>query len=189
MMKNKVIYLMTGLLVVGVLLVMSYNGQQRKKIVKVESHIKKLDKKQVTTTKDTTKLETSYNQADEKAKATLIDFAKNYYTFSSQVDYDSREDKVSDDVALADEQKQILFSDGRDDTGGSKIDNLGLQSKYETAVGYTSDKQDNLIETLATVVIKVSSDTTKTIRQAVLIHGWYDTNIDKFVSIKINDLQ
>ncbi|KMY77357.1 hypothetical protein [Leuconostoc mesenteroides] len=188
-MKNKVIYLMTGLLVVGVLLVMSYNGQQRTKIVKVESNIKKLDKQQVKTTKATTKLETNYNQADEKAKSTLIDFGKNYYTFSSQADYDKRFGKVSDDLALADEQKQSLFSDGRDDTGGSKIDNLGLQSEYDTAVGYTSDKQESMIETLATVVIKVSSDTTKTIRQAVLIHGWYDTNLDKFVSIKINDLQ
>ncbi|MBZ1516297.1 hypothetical protein J3326_03845 [Leuconostoc mesenteroides] len=188
-MKNKVIYLMTGLLAVGVLLVMSYNGQQRTKIVKVESNIKKLDKQQVKTTKATTKLETNYNQADEKAKSTLIDFGKNYYTFSSQADYDKRFGKVSDDLALADEQKQSLFSDGRDDTGGSKIDKLGLQSEYDTAVGYTSDKQESMIETLATVVIKVSSDTTKTIRQAVLIHGWYDTNLDKFVSIKINDLQ
>lgn len=188
-MKNKVIYLMTGLLAVGVLLVMSYNGQQRTKIVKVESNIKKLDKQQVKTTKATTKLERNYNQADEKAKSTLIDFGKNYYTFSSQADYDKRFGKVSDDLALADEQKQSLFSDGRDDTGGSKIDNLGLQSEYDTAVGYTSDKQESMIETLATVVIKVSSDTTKTIRQAVLIHGWYDTNLDKFVSIKINDLQ
>ena len=119
----------------------------------------------------------------------MIDFAKNYYTFSSQADYDKRFGKVSDDVALTDEQKQILFSDGRDDTGGSEIDNLGLQSEYETAVGYTSDKQDDLIETLATVVVKVSSDTTKTGKQAVLIHGWYDTNLNKFVSIKINDLQ
>lgn len=180
---------MTGLLAVGVLLVMSYNGQQRTKIVKVESNIKKLDKQQVKTTKATTKLETNYNQADEKAKSTLIDFGKNYYTFSSQADYDKRFGKVSDGLALADEQKQSLFSDGRDDTGGSKIDNLGLQSEYDTAVGYTSDKQESMIETLATVVIKVSSDTTKTIRQAVLIHGWYDTNLDKFVSIKINDLQ
>ena len=180
---------MTGLLAVGVLLVMSYNGQQRTKIVKVESNIKKLDKQQVKTTKATTKLETNYNQADEKAKSTLIDFGKNYYTFSSQADYDKRFGKVSDDLALADEQKQSLFSDGRDDTGGSKIDKLGLQSEYDTAVGYTSDKQESMIETLATVVIKVSSDTTKTIRQAVLIHGWYDTNLDKFVSIKINDLQ
>ncbi|MDM7642037.1 hypothetical protein [Leuconostoc citreum] len=188
-MKNKVIYLMTGLLAVGVLLVMSYNGQQSTKIVKVESNLKKLDKQQVKTTKATTKLETNYNQADEKAKSTLIDFGKNYYTFSSQADYDKRFGKVSDDLALADEQKQSLFSDGRDDTGGSKIDNLGLQSEYDTAVGYTSDKQESMIETLATVVIKVSSDTTKTIRQAVLIHGWYDTNLDKFVSIKINDLQ
>ncbi|TOZ02807.1 hypothetical protein [Leuconostoc pseudomesenteroides] len=188
-MKNKVIYLMTGLLAVGVLLVMSYNGQQRVKIAKVENNIKKFDKQQATTTKATKKLETNYNQADEKAKSTLIDFAKKYYTFSSQADYDKRFGKLSDDVALADEQKQTLFSDGRDVTGGSKIDNLGLQSEYETAVGYTSDKQDNLIETLATVVIKVSSDTTKTIRQAVLIHGWYDTNLDKFVSITINDLQ
>ncbi|MEN2370543.1 hypothetical protein [Leuconostoc lactis] len=188
-MKNKVIYLMTGLLAVGVLLVMSYNGKQRTKIVKVESNIKKLDKQQVKTTKATTKLETNYNQADEKAKSTLIDFGKNYYTFSSQADYDKRFGKVSDDLALADEQKQSLFSDGRDDTCGSKIDNLGLQSEYDTAVGYTSDKQESMIETLATVVIKVSSDTTKTIRQAVLIHGWYDTNLDKFVSIKINDLQ
>lgn len=188
-MKNKVIYLMTGLLAVGVLLVMSYNGQQRSKIAKVESNLKKVDKQLATTTKATTKLETNYNEADEKAKSTLIDFAKNYYTFSSQADYDKRFGKVSDDVALTDEQKQILFSDGRDDTGGSKIDNLGLQSEYETAVGYTSDKKDDLIETLATVVVKVSSDTTKTGKQAVLIHGWYDTNLNKFVSIKINDLQ
>lgn len=188
-MKNKVIYLIAGLLSVWVLIVMSYNGQQRTKIAKVDRAMKQLDKQQVTTTKATTKLETNYNQADEQAKSTLIDFAKNYYTFSSQADYDKRFTKVSDDVALVDEQKQILFSNGLDDTGGSKIDNLGLQSEYDTAVGYTSDKQESMNETLATVVVKVSSDTTKSIRQAVLIHGWYDTKINKFVSIKINDLQ
>ncbi|MGR8823256.1 hypothetical protein [Leuconostoc citreum] len=188
-MKSKIIYILVGVLASGVLLVMTYNGQQRAKINAVQTAMNKLDKQQVKTTQATKKLETNYNEADEKAKSTLLAFVKEYYTFSSQSQYDKRFEKVKDDIQVSDEQKNQLFSDGRDATGGSKIDNLGLRSVYDSAVWYTSEKQDNLIEALATVIIKVTTDNTKTVKQAVLIHGWYDTKLDKLVSIKVNDLQ
>ncbi|MGR8773871.1 hypothetical protein [Leuconostoc citreum] len=188
-MKSKIIYIVVGVLAFGILLVMSYNGQQRAKINEVQKAMSKINNQKEVTKQATKQLETNYNEADEKAKSSLIDFAKVYYTFSSQDDYERRFEKVKDDVQLSDENKKQLFSDGRDDTGGSKIDNLGIRSVYDTAVGYTSDKQDDLIETLTTVVIKVSSDTTKTVKQAVLLHGWYDTKLNKLVSIKVNDLQ
>ncbi|MGR8827590.1 hypothetical protein N2E09_08220 [Leuconostoc citreum] len=188
-MKSKIIYIVVGVLAFGVLLVMTYNGQQRAKINAVQTAMKKLDKQQVATTQAAKELETNYNEADEKAKSSLIEFAKYYYTFVSQHDYDARYQPISYKLQLSDENKKQLFSDGRDDTGGSKIDNLGIRSVYDSAVGYTSEKQDKVIETLATVVIRVSSDNTKTVKQAVLLHGWYDTKLNKFVSIKVNDLQ
>ncbi|WP_349584956.1 hypothetical protein [Leuconostoc citreum] len=188
-MKGKVIYLVVGVLVFGVLLVMSYNGQQRAKINEVQKAMSKINKQQEVTTQATKQLTMNYNEADEKAKTALLDFAKVYYTFSNQNDYEKRFEQVKEEVQLSDENKKQLFSDGRDATGGSKIDNLGIRSVYDTAVGYTSDKQDNVIETLATVIIKVTSDTTKTVKQPVLIHSWYDTKLNKLVSIKVNDLQ
>ena len=188
-MKGKIIYVVLGVLAFGVLLVMTYNGQQRAKINAVQTAMKKLDKQQVKTTQATKKLETNYNEADEKAKSSLIEFAKYYYTFASQHDYDARYQAISYKLQLSDENKNQLFSDGRDATGGSKIDNLGLRSVYDSAVGYTSEKQDNVIETLATVIIRVTTENTKTVKQAVLIHGWYDTKLDKLISIKVNDLQ
>ncbi|WP_349585300.1 hypothetical protein [Leuconostoc citreum] len=188
-MKGKIIYIVVGVLAFGVLLVMTYNGQQRAKINEVQKAMSKIDKQNEVTKQATKQLETNYNEADEKAKFSLIEFAKYYYTFASQSQYDKRFEEVKDDLQLSDENKKQLFSDGRDDTGGSKIDNLGIRSVYDSAVGYTSEKKDDLIETLATVIIRVTSDTTKTVRQPVLIHGWYDTKLNKFVSIKVNDLQ
>uniref|UniRef100_UPI0038F7B3BB hypothetical protein n=1 Tax=Streptomyces europaeiscabiei TaxID=146819 RepID=UPI0038F7B3BB len=67
------------------------------------------------------------------------------YTFSSQSDYDKRFSKIADIVDLKRDQKNQLFNSGLDATGGSRIDNLGLISEYQTATGYTSDLDNQTI--------------------------------------------
>ncbi|WP_349549660.1 hypothetical protein [Leuconostoc pseudomesenteroides] len=188
-MKNKFIFVSFGLACLGLVIVLSINNQQRSKIQAIEQEIKQVSKQQQRTTKQLEDLQTNYNTLDEQAKSKLIAFVKGYYNFSSQADYEQRYASVENLISLSDEQKAQLFDSGLDDTGGSKIDNLGLRSQYDTAIGYTSEKHDDLLETIVVAKIKMSSQNTRTVNQTVLIHGWYDVKSQKFVSIKINDMQ
>lgn len=126
------------------------------------------------------------NQIKEVLINSLI---KALYTFSSQAEYLQRFDKVSNILALPDDQKNQLFDNGLDNTGGSRIDNLGLQSRYVTATGYTSDVKDNMIEVLATVVVKTSGSNQQSVNQVIVLHAYYDLKQQKLVSIKINPVQ
>ncbi|MGL5899759.1 MAG: MFS transporter [Lactobacillaceae bacterium] len=60
---------------------------------------------------------------------------------------------------------------------------------YQTATSYTNDLDNKTIEVLATVVVKTSGTGQKAITQTVLLHGWFDTNIQKLTVIKINQIQ
>lgn len=188
-MKNKVLLSIMGLLLIGLGITMSITNHKRSQIAEVRkevSQVKKL-KKHVTTQIDN--LQITYNANDAKAKSKLLKFAKDYYTFSSQSDYDKRFNQVSDILDLSNEQKNQLFDNGLDATGGSRIDNLGLTSQYETATGYTSDLDNQTIECLATVVVKTSGTAQKAINQTVLLHGWFDIKTQKLTSVKINQIQ
>ena len=112
--------------------------------------------------------------------------AKAYYTFSSQSDYNKRFSQISDILSLSNEQRSKLFDSGLDATGGSRIDNLGLTSQYQTGNSYTSDLDNQTIEALATIIVQTSGTGQKVINQTVLLHGWFDTKTQKFISIKIN---
>ncbi len=96
---------------------------------------------------------------------------------------------MSSILALAKDQQNNLFDSELDTTGGSRIDNLGLTSQYQTATGYTSDLDNQTIEVLATVIIQTSGTGQKAINQTVLLHGWFDTQTQKLTSIKINQVQ
>ena len=120
---------------------------------------------------------------------TIHHLAKAYYTFSSQSDYDKRFSKVSDILSLSNDQKNQLFDSGLDATGGSRIDNLGLTSEYQTATGFTSDLDNQTIESLATVIVETSGTGQKVINQTVLLHGWFDIKTQELTSIKINQIQ
>lgn len=188
-MKNKVLLSIMVLLLVGLGIMMSITNGKRVQIEQVRKEVSQVTKTQKHVTTQIDNLQTTYNANDAKAKSRLLEFTKAYYTFSSQSDYDKRFNQVSDILSLSDDQKSQLFDSGLDATGGSRIDNLGLTSEYQTATGYTSDLNNQTIECLATVVVKTSGTAQKAINQTVLLHGWFDIKAQKLTSIKINQIQ
>ncbi|TDM32995.1 hypothetical protein [Leuconostoc citreum] len=187
-MKNKVLLSIMGLLLVGLGIMMSITNGKRAQIQQVRKEVSQVNKQQKQVTTQIDNLQTNYNANDQIAKSKLLAFAKDYYTFSSQSDYDKRFSKIADIVDLKRDQKNQLFDSGLDATGGSRIDNLGLTSQYQTATSYTSDLDNQTIEVLATVMIQASGTGQKAINQTVLLHGWFDTKTQKLVSIKINTI-
>lgn len=176
-----------GLLLVALGIMMSITNGKRVQIEQVRKEVSQVTKTQKNVTTQIDNLKTTYNANDAKAKSRLLEFAKAYYTFNSQSDYDKCFNQVSDILNLSNDQKNQLFDSGLDATGGSRIDNLGLTSQYQTATGYTSDLDNQTIESLATVVVKTSGTGQKAINQTVLLHGWFDIKTQKFTSIKINN--
>lgn len=188
-MKNKIWLSILGLLLIGLAFVLSITGSKREQINDTRKEVAKVMTAHKQTTQETTKIESIYNVDDVTAKKQLWTFAKALYTFSSQAEYLQRFDKVSNILALPDDQKNQLFDNGLDNTGGSRIDNLGLQIRYVTATGYTSDVKDNMIELLATVVVKTSGSNQQSVNQVIVLHAYYDLKQQKLVSIKINPVQ
>lgn len=178
-----------GLLLVGLGITLSITNHKRSQIADVRKEVSQVNKQQKQVTTQIDNLQTTYNASDEQAKNDLLAFAKAYYTFSSQSDYDKRFSKIADIVDLKRNQKNQLFDSGLDATGGSRIDNLGLTSQYQTATSYTSDLDNQIIEALATVVVKKSGTGQQAINQTILLHGWFDTQTQKLTSIKINQIQ
>ncbi|WP_337089614.1 hypothetical protein [Leuconostoc pseudomesenteroides] len=188
-MKNKVLLSIMGLLLVSLGITMSITNHKRSQIAEVRKEVSQVAKTQKHVTTQIDNLQTTYNANDATAKRKLLEFAKSYYTFSSQSDYDKRFSKVSGIVSLSKDQQNSLFDSGLDATGGSRIDNLGLTSEYQTATGYTSDLDNQTIESLATVIVETSGTGQKVINQTVLLHGWFDIKTQKLTSIKINQIQ
>lgn len=188
-MKNKILLSIMGLLLVGLGIMMTITNGKRAQIEQVRKEVAQVIKKQKHVTTQIDNLQTTYNANDAKAKSKLLEFAKAYYTFSSQSDYDKRFNQVSDILNISSDQKNQLFDSGLDATGGSRIDNLGLTSQYQTATRYTSDLDNQTIESLATVVVKTSGTAQKAVNQTVLLHGWFDIKSQKLTSIKINQIQ
>ena len=188
-MKNKVLLSIMGLLLVGLGITMSITNHKRSQIAEVRKEVSQVAKTQKHVTTQIDNLQTTYNANDAKAKSRLLEFAKAYYTFSSQSDYDKWFNKVSGILSLSNDQQNSLFDSGLDATGGSRIDNLGLTSQYQTATGYTSDLDNQTIESLATVIVKTSGTAQKASNQTVLLHGWFDINTQKLTSIIINQIQ
>lgn len=188
-MKNKVLLSIMGLLLVSLGITMSITNHKRSQIAEVRKEVSQVAKTQKHVTTQIDNLQTTYNANDATAKRKLLEFAKSYYTFSSQSDYDKRFSKVSGIVSLSKDQQNSLFDSGLDATGGSRIDNLGLTSEYQTSTGYTSDLDNQTIESLATVIVQTSGTGQKAINQTVLLHGWFDIKTQKLTSIKINQIQ
>ncbi|MCT3115807.1 hypothetical protein [Leuconostoc lactis] len=188
-MKNKILLSIMGLLLVGLGITLSITNHKRSQIADVRKEVSQVNKQQKQVTTQIDNLQTTYNASDEQAKNDLLAFAKAYYTFSSQSDYDKRFSKIADIVDLKRNQKNQLFDSGLDATGGSRIDNLGLTSQYQTATGYTSDLDNQTIEVSATVIVQTSGTGQKAINQTILLHSWFDTKTQKLTSIKINQIQ
>ncbi|MDV7703565.1 hypothetical protein [Leuconostoc suionicum] len=188
-MKNKILLSIIGLLLISLGLTMSITNGKRAQIKQVRKEVSQVNKQQKQGTTQINNLQTTYNANDQLAKSKLLAFAKAYYTFSSQSDYDKRFSKVSSILALAKDQQNNLFDSGLDTTGGSRIDNLGLTSQYQTATSYTSDLDNQTIEVLATVIVQTSGTGEKAINQTILLHSWFDTKTQKLTSIKINQIQ
>lgn len=189
MMKNKIWWSILGFLLICLAFVLSITGSKREQISDTRKETAKVMTAHKQTTQETIKIENVYNIDDVTAKTQLLTFAKAYYTFSSQAEYLQRFDKVSSILALPDDQKNQLFDNGLDNTGGSRIENLGLQSSYDRATGYTSDVTSNQIEVLATVVVKSSGSNQQAINQVIVLQATYDLKQQKLVSIKINPVQ
>ncbi|MDI6545582.1 hypothetical protein QMA57_08875 [Leuconostoc suionicum] len=188
-MKNKILLSIMVLLLVSLGITMSITNHKRSQIADVRKEVSQVNKQQKQVMTQVDNLQATYNASDEQAKNDLLAFAKAYYTFSSQSDYDKRFSKIADIVDLKRNQKNQLFDSGLDATGDSRIDNLGLTTQYQTATGYTSDLDNQTIEVLATVIIQTSGTGQKAINQTVLLHSWFDTKTQKLMSIKINQIQ
>ena len=188
-MKNKILLSIIGLLLICLGIMMSITNGKRAQIKQVRNQVSQVNKQQKHVTTQMNHLQTTYNANDEQAKNDLLAFAKTYYTFSNQSDYDKRFSKVSSILALSKDQQNNLFDNGLDATGGSRIDNLGLTSHYQTATSYTSDLDNQTIEALATVIIQTSGTGQKAINQTVLLHSLFDIQTQKLISIKINIVQ
>lgn len=188
-MKNKILLSIMGLLLVSLGVITSITNGKRAEIQQVRKEVSQVNKQQKQVTTQIDNLQTNYNANDQIAKSKLLAFAKDYYTFSSQSDYDKRFSKVSSILALTKDQQNNLFDSGLDATGGSRIDNLGITSQYQTATSYTSDLDNQTIEILATVIVQTSGTGQKAINQTVLLLGWFNTNIQKLTLIKINQIQ
>lgn len=178
-----------GWLLVSLGVITSITNGKRAEIQQVRKEVSQVNKQQKQVTTQINNLQTTYNANDQLAKSKLLAFAKAYYTFSDQSDYDKRFSKVSSILALSKDQQNNLFDSGLDATGGSRIDNLGLTSQYQTATSYTSDLYNQTIEVLATVIVQTSGTGQKAISQTILLHGWFDTKTQKLTSIKINQIQ
>ena len=188
-MKNKILLSIIGLLLISLGIMMSITNGKRAQIKQVRKEVSQVNKQQKQVTTQIDNLQTTYNANDQMAKSKLLEFAKAYYSFSDQSDYDKRFSQIADIVNLKNDQKNQLFDSGLDTTGGSRIDNLGLTSQYQTATSYTSNLDNQTIEALATVIIQTSGTGQKAINQTVLLHGWFDTQTQKLTSIKINQVQ
>lgn len=95
-MKNKVLLSIMGLLLVGLGIMMSITNGKRVQIEQVRKEVSQVTKTQKHVTTQIDNLQTTYNANDARAKSRLLEFAKAYYTFSSQSDYDKRFNQVSD---------------------------------------------------------------------------------------------
>lgn len=188
-MKNKILLSIIGLLLISLGIMMSITNGKRAQIKQIRKEVSQVNKQQKQVTTQIDNLQTTYNANDATAKRKLLEFAKAYYTFSSQSDYDKRFSKVSGIVSLSKDQQNGLFDSGLDATGGSRIDNLGLTSQYQTATGYTSDLDNQTIEVLATVIVQTSGTGEKAINQIILLHSRFDTKTQKLTSIKMNQIQ
>ncbi|MCP1275651.1 VirB8/TrbF family protein [Leuconostoc citreum] len=188
-MKNKISLSMICLLMVALGIMMLITNGKRVQIKQVRKEVSQVNKQQKQVTTQIDNLQTTYNASDAIAKSKLLAFAKVYYTFSNQADYNQRFSQVSDILSLSDDQKNQLFDSGLDETGGSRIDNLGLTSRYQTATSYTSDLDNQTIEVLATVIVETSGTGQKSTNQTVLLHGWFYIQTQQFTSIKINQIQ
>ncbi|QIL49924.1 hypothetical protein G7084_00430 [Weissella coleopterorum] len=120
------------------------------------------------------------------AKITLENITDDYFTYDSQATYDKRQAKMSESLSLSDEQNSTLFSDGRDSAGDSRIDNLGLESKYSASDIYVINNQDGSIELLSVATIKAGDQDMGLNKSNVLMTAKYDKNLGKVVDLRIN---
>ena len=93
-MKNKVLLSIMGLLLVSLGITMSITNHKRSQIAEVRKEVSQVAKTQKHVTTQIVNLQTTYNANDAIAKRKLLEFAKAYYTFSSQSDYDRRFSKA-----------------------------------------------------------------------------------------------
>lgn len=122
------------------------------------------------------------------AKITLENIEDDYFTYDSQETYDKRQDKMSNLLSLSDEQNSSLFSDGRDVAGDSRIDNLGLESKYSDSDIYVLNNQDGSVELVSVSNIKAGDKDMGLNKTNVLVTAKYDKNMGKVIDLRINQI-
>ena len=175
-------------LFVGFIALFYMNLQSREQIQRTEKQIQSVSVQQNTTDKQIDVLEDNYNSDDVKAKTALTKFSVAYYTYKDQQSYSERLSMVDMILALTDDNKNNLFDTGLDSSGGSKIDNLGLQSQYVQSNSYVNDRDNGTIEILSNVVVKTQSATQKSTSTMVLVQGVYDIQRQQLTSINIYSL-
>lgn len=175
-------------LFIGFMALFYTNLQTREQISQTNKQVQSVSGQQKKTETQIDMLEDNYNSDDVKAKTALTKFSVAYYTYKDQQSYIERLGKVNMLLALTDDNKNSLFDNGLDSSGGSKIDNLGLQSQYVKSTSYVNEKDNGTVEILSNVVVKTQSATQKSTSTLVLVQGLYDIQRQQLTSINIYSL-
>lgn len=188
-MKTKGWLILIGGLVVGLAYTFSLTGTKQVQITRVQHEMKQV-KSAISHTKQRIDHEQSQLTDNQvKAQQALLTFAQVYYTFASQADYLARFTKLADGLSLSAEQQAQLFDSGLDDTGGSRIDNLGLKSKYDSGNSYTGELNNDTVPTYAVVTVKTSGTGQSAVKQQVFLEADYNVTSSQLTRITINQIQ
>ena len=164
------------------------NLQSHKTINRIENEIKTVTSQQQGTQVQISKLESDYNADEIRAKTVLASFSSIYFTYQDQASYTKRLEQVASILAISDTNKQVLFDSGLDDTGGSKIDNLGLQSNYIRSTSYVSNNQQGVIEVLSNVQVRTRTSMQGSTDTTVLVQGFYDVQRQQLTTVNTYSL-
>ncbi|CAK1254223.1 hypothetical protein R55227_BLOPHJLP_01595 [Fructobacillus tropaeoli] len=184
--KTVLFLVVLGLVALGTLQI---NGQRRAEIVSLNRQVQKQDYQVKKDVVKVEQIESHYQAGEQEAKNYLVRFAKSYYTFTNQADYVARFNQVKDFVKLDDEQKNKLFDNGEDASGGSKIENLGITSQYSSGKAYIGAKQDNRIEVFLLAKVLITSNGADDRNVQNLLHGWFNVTNGQLESLQVNQIQ
>lgn len=188
-MRNKLFWFVPGLFVLLLSVLLVANGQKQSQVNHLKNDVKTLQEKEKAV--DTQNITFKNQSADSYswAKAKANNFAMTYYTWTNQDSYQARQKTLSSMLQLSSDNEKKIFDSGLDDTGGKKIDNLGLKSKVIESATYVGNISGSQVELFTVVKTQVDADGRDSASAYHLVHFWADKNSKKFNTVLINQLK
>ncbi|QYU58823.1 hypothetical protein K1728_05340 [Weissella confusa] len=188
-MKIKGWLILMSSLLIALVYTFSVTGTKQVEISQVQHEIKQVRSNISQKKQQFNQEQTQLPDNQVQAQQALVTFAQVYYTFASQTDYLARFTKLADGLALPTEQQSQLFDSGLDETGGSRIDNLGLKSQYDSGNTYAGELNDDSVPVYAVVTVKTSSTGQSPFKQKVFLQADYNVNSHRITRMVINQIQ